>query len=75
MIILPRTYATVPINPSGIPFVNLRNSLYMPDFFTFYDDIYCFIILPVFIFNEYVGTNELHGHKLIKIIFYKNIFY
>ncbi len=46
----------------------------MPDFFTFYDDIYCFIILPVFIFNEYVRTNELHGHKLIKIIFYKNIF-
>mgnify|MGYP000135833130 FL=1 len=41
----------------------------MPD-----DDIYCFIISPVFIFNEYVRTNELHGHKLIKIIFYKNIF-
>lgn len=47
----------------------------MPDFFTFYDDIYCFIILPVFIFNEYVRTNELYGHKLIKIIFYKNIFF
>ncbi|OKZ40300.1 MAG: hypothetical protein BHV82_11550 [Odoribacter sp. 43_10] len=48
--------------------------MYIPDFFTFYDDIYCFIILPVFIFYEYVRTNELHGHKLIKIIFYKNIF-
>lgn len=46
----------------------------MPDFFTFYDDIYCFIISPVFIFNEYVRTDELHGHELIKIIFYKNIF-